>query len=385
MDTSQASELLTKAKSKMVLRLPFFAAIILRLVFRETSSIPTAATDSVDLLYNHEFISSLTKEEVEAVLCHEVLHVALAHVFRRRGRNPILWNIACDYVVNYIITKDVKSVKLPEKHLFSEEYKGLSAEAVYEILWKKCEKDKSLMSGLKDKVLGEVFDYSKDKDNPGHNKTADEQEAQWKLNVAQAVQAAKVAGTLPGSIERLVGKLLNPTLPWRELLSRFITEKASDDYVWTKPNKRYLYGGMYLPTLDNPKMKDIGIIIDTSGSIDNKQIREFVGEIRGILSVCPGTKAEIVYVDYDVMGHQTLTEDDIEDIKPRGGGGTRFSPGFKFFKEKDLDIACVVYLTDGCCNEFPTPDLVDWEVMWVLNTEYEEFTPPFGEVVFMIN
>ena len=389
---SKAQLLLEKAKAMMIISFPFFASIILRLRFELDYNVPTMATDSVKLFFNPNFVTSITRDENIGVLCHEVLHVVLKHPFRRRMRHPVLWNIACDYAVNLVIIKSNQGITLPGGALYEEKFTDMTAEDIYSHLEKETEENVNNLGSL---VIGEVKDYvqggteNKDDDgsgtdqSDGYSRTKDEQERHCEIQVAEAANAAKQRGTLPANLDRMISEILNPVLPWREILIRFVTEKSKDDYAFSKPNKRYAYAGLYLPTLESPSMRNIGVIIDTSGSINEKQLQEFASELSGILAITPGVCAEVLYVDADMQGHQTLSSEEILDMKPKGGGGTSFVPGFDYLKEKDMDLACVVYFTDGECNDFPKTQ--EYETIWCLTYRNKRFNPPFGEVIFLVD
>ena len=386
-----AATRITEAKTQLILFMPFFASVLLRLVVAEDNSSPTMWTDTVYLGYNSNFVQSLNNKELAGVLCHEVMHVALKHPLRRGSRNHIVWNMACDYAINQIVL-DAKAV-LPKGCLVDKKYQGMSAEHIYDELMKDAQSE---AKGAKALMPGETRDYkqggpSKDSSpNDGKGIVVDkdlykagtqEQDKNIDKMVAEAAVVGRAAGNIPGSLDRLITKLLNPVLPWKEILARYITERASDDYSWKQASRRYLHAGMYLPSLSSPKMADVGVIIDTSASLSIQDIHLFAAEVHGILNVIPGTKAHVLYVDTKVQEYEELSLETIGSMKPKGGGGTDFKPGFAWFKEKDMDLACIIYLTDGECNSFPADDKVD--TLWVLTQECQCFNPPFGETIIM--
>lgn len=399
---SSVPQKLREAKAKLILSQPFFASILLKLKFESLPKLGTMATDSVRLLYDEEFVESISVEHLKTILCHEVLHVALGHVFRRQGRDKMLWNIAADYAVNIVLKKSL-FFSFPEDMLYDPSYDGFTTEAIYDKLYKRREELKKQVQSLIASgkfASNDVMDYDEQRKKAAANKdkaggpqprdyrqTLAEQEADWKINIAQAAQIAKMQGVLPSGIDRMVNSALEPRLPWEEVLARFVTERARDDYSWTRPSNRYVNMGIYLPVLDSLKLGTVGVMIDTSGSISQQEINVFASELRAILALSPSSKAEIVYVDADVQGHETLTEDDLSYMKPKGGGGTRFSPGFDFFEknEEELEnVVCYIYFTDGYCNEFPksTPSR---DTLWILLDENPSFKPPFGETLVMKN
>jgi predicted metal-dependent peptidase len=278
---------LTKARAGLVLSSPFFASISLHLKLKEDLECETAYTDSVMLGYNPEFVDKLTNAELKAVICHEVLHIAMLHPFRRNSREPFKWNVACDYAINPIVKE--AGFSLPEGALLNDKYKGLEAEAIYNLLPDPPQLPANTV------MIGDVTDYQPDKNDP-NSPTPQQQEQQWKITLTGAAAIAKAQGKLPAGLDRMIQEVLQPKLPWREILSRFITENAKNDYTWTQPNKRYLYSGLYLPALNVPTLGTIAIIIDTSGSISQKELDTFASELQSILTIYPGTEIKVIYV-----------------------------------------------------------------------------------------
>ena len=362
---------LTKARAGLVLSSPFFASIALHMKLKEDAEHPTAYTDSVVLGYNPEFIDKLSNAEIKGVICHEVMHIAMLHPFRRNSREPFRWNVACDYAINLIVKN--AGFTLPEGALLDDKYKGLEAEAIYNQL------PKQLQLPANTVMIGDVKDYQQDKnDSKGsHGNTLPQQEKSWKITLTGAAAVAKAQGKLPAGLERMIQEILKPKLPWREILSRFITENAKNDYSWTSPNKRYLHAGLYLPELKTPTLGTIAVIIDTSGSISQKELDTFASELQAILSIYPGTEIKVIYVDTKVANTETIDIYDFQ-LHAKGGGGTDFRPGFEYIEKEDILPACAIYFTDGWCSSFP--EQPDYPTLWVV-TDKQTFEPPFGEVI----
>ncbi|MCK5050779.1 MAG: hypothetical protein KAS53_03490 [Candidatus Cloacimonetes bacterium] len=366
METSKRK--LTKARAGLVLSSPFFASLALQLKLIEDQECATAYTDSVVLGYNPEFIAKLSNAELKGVICHEVLHIAMLHPFRRAGRDQMIWNIACDYAINPIVKE--AGFSLPAGALLDDRYKGREAEVIYNMLPKQLPEDLNL--------IGEVRDYKQDKSDMKSN-TVKHQEKNWKITLSGAAGIAKAQGKLPARLDRMIKEMLQPKLPWGEILSRFITENAKNDFTWTQPNKRYLYSGLYLPGLNVPTLGTIAVIVDTSGSISQKELDTFSSELQSILHIYPGTEIKVIYVDTKVAHTQTI---DIYDFKlnAKGGGGTDFKPGFEYIEKEAVMPSCVIYFTDGWCDSFPQAP--DYPTLWV-STDRINFKPPFGEVIYI--
>jgi len=376
----ETNKKLTKARAGLVLSSPFFASIALHLKLLEDKGCPTAYTDSVVLGYNPDYIDKLSLSEVKALICHEVLHIAMLHPFRRNNRHKFKWNAACDYAINPIVKN--AGFSLPKGALLDDSYKDMEAEIIYSQL------PDPLKLPAASVMLGEVRDYKQDKgQNKSKSKTRSgnyantraQQEKNWKIAIARATAIAKAQGRLPANLDRKIEEILQPKLPWKEILARFITENARNDYTWKQPNKRYLYAGLYLPGLNVPTLGTIAVIIDTSGSISQNELNIFASELHAILSIYPGTEIKVIYVDTQVANVETIDINDFQ-LHARGGGGTDFKPGFAYLEKENILPSCVIYFTDGYCNSFPEPP--DYPTLWIL-TDKANFQPSFGEVIRM--
>uniref|UniRef100_A0ACD5GRN3 DUF2201 family putative metallopeptidase n=1 Tax=Desertifilum tharense IPPAS B-1220 TaxID=1781255 RepID=A0ACD5GRN3_9CYAN len=131
--TADIEKTISASVLRVRMRCPFFATLALFTNFHTTHTHPTAATDGKNIYFNPEFVRSLSSPQVDGVLLHEVLHAALLHVVRRGTREPLLWNIAADIVVNGAIAEQ-KCFELPEGTIRDPELEHLSVEEVYEIL-----------------------------------------------------------------------------------------------------------------------------------------------------------------------------------------------------------------------------------------------------------
>ena len=112
-----------KALGRLVLKRPFYGTTALRLEIIEDNTQPTGYTDAKVIGYNRHFVDQLSLDEVEFLLCHEVLHVVLKHPWRREGREPGLFNEACDYVINLLCKDD--NFRLIGNILCDEKYRGM--------------------------------------------------------------------------------------------------------------------------------------------------------------------------------------------------------------------------------------------------------------------
>ena len=369
-DEKRIERLLAKARTALVLEHPFIGNVALNLPYVPDYTIKTAATNGKNIRYNPHFIDSLNDEERKFVVAHECLHPMLEHTFRRGERNHRVWNQAADYVINKLLD-DEKIGKMPQGGLLDNNIHNAgngTTEGIYNIL---PQPDDEGNNGHGDPL---------DDCNDGGDTPADkaQQEAEWKVRVAQAAQAAKMMGKMSAGLERLVGEILKPKVDWRDVLRKFLEKCKSDQRTWSKFNRRFLAQGIYLPSVSGESLGEIAFAVDCSGSITQEVIDQFAAEILSAKEDGNPTKIHVVYFDSEVSHYESYGRDDDLDIKPHGGGGTAFSPVFAYFAEHDINPVACVFLTDLCCSDFG--DQPDYPVLWVST---DEGTAPFGEVVLM--
>jgi len=368
-----AKDKISKARVTLVLDHPFFGSLALRLpMIARNDLCPTMGTDGRDIFYNSDFVDSISIDETIGVIVHEIMHVALEHHLRRNDRHPALWNIACDFAENDIILQD--GFVLPGGSL-SGRGVDMTAEEIYKTLPDPIKIDIDVCA------WGEVRDMPGSDGSPATAEEIARASAEMKIAVVQAAQAARQYGNLSAGLERMVGEVLHPCLPWRSILRRFVSDANRDEYTWSPPNRRYVHMGLYMPSPRNETMGRIAIIVDTSGSISDHEVNEFAAEITDIMTAYRSS-ATVIYCDSEVAGHEEFTADDLPlRLHPRGGGGTDFRPGFRFIDEEMVEPpACAVYMTDGDCDTFPGAP-PEYPVLWAVTGAGEEFAPPWGQVL----
>ena len=166
------------------------------------------------------------------------------------------------------------------------------------------------------------------------------------------IQSAKAAGAgnLPGGVKRLVDKLLNPQLSWRELLPMQIQSVIKSDYTYMRPSRKGLDAGFYMPGMDREQTIDVAIAIDTSGSISNDMLVDFLSEVHGIMSQYNDFKIHIWCFDTAIHNPVLITADTANDLltyEIGGGGGTDFDVNFEFMKEQGIVPKKFIMFTDG--------------------------------------
>lgn len=375
----------SNARAQLVLQHPFFATLALYLepVAGKTE---TAATDGYHIYYNQTWLEELKEKyglsTVAAIIAHEVMHCALNHITRCGTRDKTLWNIAADYATNLILHET--GFRLPHDALLDPKYKNMSAEQIYEQLLENSIK----IGGMSGK--GVIDDHSKwGKFSDGGNKSGNngysgglspsatkQLEDEWKARVAAAAQAVRSQGKCPAGLERLIDELLEPYIPWREVLADYM-ERIQHEYVWGPFDRRHIHAGTYVPSTGQDGLGEVVVALDTSGSITQKELTQFLSEVKAIADI--GTKTlHIVFCDAEVGAWYTVEmSDDLPPVKAIGGGGTDFRPVFAEVEKRCIHPSVLIYYTDGW-GSFPEKQ-PGYHVIWAVTKNHRK--PPWGKII----
>jgi predicted metal-dependent peptidase len=356
----------------------FFASLALQAKIEISQEVPTAATDGERIFVNQDFFSKMTLDEQSGVLLHEVLHAALQHVPRRGGRDPKLWNIAADIVVNGIITDE--GYALPDGGIHDATLKRYGVEEVYEKLIEDADRV-DLGDGNADLLDGPPADATGGGGKPG-SRTSAKRSSVWSNALEKAKQLAQSAGQghIPAGVARETEQLKTPQIDWRSYLWRFVVQSPSDFGGW---DKRFISDGLYLEALENLQVNCI-VAIDSSGSINQRELTSLASEVRAITDSYPDINVTMYYADADVYGPYDLTANSPLP-EPRGGGGTDFRPFFDVVDNnmKPREYTVAIYLTDGY-GDFPKRAPIV-PTLWVVTPgglALDRF--PFGEAIRLL-
>jgi predicted metal-dependent peptidase len=393
---------LAAARTRLILDKPFLGALVLRLPLRAAQSAwcSTTATDARAFYYNPDYIAALSLEQTQFMLAHEALHCALSHFARRQHRIHRKWDLACDHAINPLLIDD--GLKPPPNALHQPQYKGMTAEEIYPLIddddtsetidkhaYDQDNQSRGNRPGITEKNLGgraktqvrpeppspqgesrpEESSRNEEESRAGEPQplSPDEQETlavQWQQRMAGAAQQALHHGKLGGELRRMIDHLLQPQLPWRMLLARYMSAVAQDDYSYRRPSRRE--GDYILPTLRSHQL-DLVVAVDTSGSIKDGEIEEFIAEIDALkgqvrarirllpcdAKLCEG--APWVFEPWETFRRPQ---------KMKGGGGTSFVPVFTWVEDTGLRPDLLVYFTDAE-GEFPARE-PPYPVIWLV-------------------
>jgi predicted metal-dependent peptidase len=430
-DLSAIETKLASARTRLILDKPFLGALVLRLPMQAASSdwCPTTATDARTFYYNPDYIDALSLDQTQFMLAHEALHCALSHFARRQHRVKHRWDLACDYAINPLLVDD--GLKPPSNALLMPLYKGMTAEEIYPLLddndpaetldthaydseadggqqGEHSDLDERDIQQRQQQARGEQGEHGErggaeprsdaasgnkpqgepnadgrgGADGPAEPEpaahtdapaaappplTPDERETlqvQWQQRMAGAAQQAMQAGKLRGELKRMIDHLLQPQLPWRMLLARYMNSITREDYSWSRPSRRE--GDYLMPSLRSHQL-DLVVAVDTSGSIKDGEMQEFIDEVDALKAQ---VRARVTLLPCDATlspGAPFLFEPWEQFQRPArlgGGGGTSFRPVFQWVEQQGLQPDLLVYFTDAD-GDFPADEPV-YPVIWLV-------------------
>lgn len=404
----EARDCLVKARMSLLFKHPFFGQLALRLELTpaDRAWCPTAATDGRKFYFNPAFITELDARENVFLVGHELGHCVYEFFERLQDRDMKLYNIAADYVINNML--DIEMVRKGDyarvityvKPFLDHKYDGWASEEVYDDLLEqqnnggKPEEQGDLIDIHIDLSGGEDEEDETDASGQGDGKLAgkpkplsEDERKQLSNDMKDAlIQAAAAAGAgnVPGDIKRMINTLLEPQMDWREIIRLQIESSLRSNFTFLRPNRKGWHMGAVLPGMDRDIMIDVALAIDTSGSISQKMLTEFVSEVAGIMEQYDSYRIRIWQFDTSVYGYDEFTHDDGRDIREyqiKGGGGTDFMANWQFMIKEEIEPDQFIVFTDGMpMGSWGDPDYTD--TVFLIHTQYGRPTAPFGQTVY---
>ena len=412
----------------------FYGLLLMHMRFSIDERLDTACTDGERIVFGTEFLDNISDSELDFVMMHEILHVVLRHCLRGKELDNEAFNIACDIVVNSTILKswnmDRKRITLREygeaMNLAPDGKNGYeyTAEEIYDMLPMslKQTKGKGEGAGQNGEQGGEDGTSSDGKGKGSSSKgtggrgsargkktLADGQfddhtrwgfveddntfREAWVKRIEDAAEAiairdaANSRSTLPLFAKRMIDKLRDATLNWRELLCNFVQEEIND-YSFSPPDRRFDGSGFFLPDFNEKEetVRNVLFMIDTSGSMSDSMVTEAYSEIAGAIAQFGGKlQGMLGFFDAAVIEAKPFVDlDEFLIIRAAGGGGTDFKVIFEYVRDYMADDppVSIVILTDGYAP-FPSEKMaMGIPVLWLINNTRVD--PPWGKVARII-
>ena len=374
---------LSQAKAKLLVSQPYFGTLATKLELVINDDIEAFKSNGVKLEISSEYLDGLELSEVEFVLANGAMHASLAHEQRRGKRSGWLWQMATDMAINDMLVQN--GLDMPYGTQYRKRFRGMYAEEIY--------------AELKDDILREDEDLEYESDDsadvePQENEKKSEQKEQQEQTQEEieeeilqeqllaeeaisALEAKMQSGEAPQSIERFFEVENFGKIDWRDELRIALDRFFRDDYVMMPPSKKLLYQGIYLPSNISQTFRLV-IAVDSSGSVDEELLNEFMSEVNFLMSLVPNYEIEFLVCDDKLHFHKTFYSGEQLEVSLKGGGGTDFRPVFEFIENNFDDVKLLLYFTD-MEGIFPK-EVPNYMVKWV---SAKEAKAPFGELLLL--
>jgi predicted metal-dependent peptidase len=307
--------------------------------------------------------AGLTESECRFVIAHELLHVSLRHSIRCRGRDPYLWNVACDYVINEWLT-EMRVGSMPFSALVDPELKGLSAEAIYDRIVTDLRRFRRLGTfrgvGLRDILDAPSASW-------WASQAGTDLDGFYRSCLAQGLiyHQERGRGLIPAGLIEEIRALSQPPIPWEVELARWFDDHFPPiDQVRTYARQSRRQSSS--PDIPRPKCvpgliaqesRTFGVVLDTSGSMSRILLGESLGAIASYSESRDVPLARVVFCDATAYDAGYMPPGEIAGrVSVRGRGGTVLQPGIDLLEraENFPKNGPILIITDGYCDHFRT-------------------------------
>lgn len=226
-----------------------------------------------------------------------------------------------------------------------------------------------------------------DEDASSGTPSADKTDAvanKWGRIVQQASALAREAGTEPGSVDAALTEIEAARTDYVSIIRRYLNRMSRSDYSYTRPNRRMIPHGFYMPSLATRNSGTVVFAIDCSGSMDDALLQKIWSHVRHGISELGGIETYIIACDTRIATEPLhfMPDEELPDtLDIQGRGGTDFRPPFEWLDEQNIEVDAMLYYTDLECNSFP--DSPTFPVLWV--TDSMNGSAPFGEVLRVLS
>jgi predicted metal-dependent peptidase len=199
-------------------------------------------------------------------------------------------------------------------------------------------------------------------------------------------QGKQLAGKMGGEVPRGMQGLVEPQVPWQEVLRDLIKQtcKGSGDSSWRKFSRRHLGSDIYLPHNIDHRVGKILVAVDTSGSIGGVILDTFLSEVKSICDEVRPESVDLLYWDWSVAGRETYTDGEydslVEQTKPSGGGGTNPDCIPAYIKEHSLNPEITIVLTDGYYSSEGDWSGLSAPILWCV-VDHKSYESQTGKVI----
>jgi len=365
-------ELFAKLRVNFLFNHPFLSVLALSIPTTfEVNNNSAFQTNGAKITIDLEKLEKYSDENITYLYAHTLLHIVLKHPYRQKTRDTNIWNMSCDLVINNILDTFENIGFKPDDEILDLDLADKCVEEVYEILYNKDEEEQN-QDSQSDKTQeaqtkvnpdpkGDKEAYIYDESKRDLEEVADEktnQGDQEKLDgiIIQALTIAKKTSHKYGGLQIEIDTLIRPDISLQDVLKEYLTASLFEKQTtFSRPNKRYIHTGLYLPgTKKSDEFIEVFIALDSSSSVSLEEYKKFLGIIQDVCEGFYEYKVTILPFDKFVKSDHIISFDSFNPLKekdlyiPKSDGGTNFDEVLKYLKNTDIRAEnLLMVLSDG--------------------------------------
>jgi len=375
---------ISQAKAKLLVEYPYFGTLASKINVVINDDIETFKSDGKKVEINSEYINKIELSEMEFIFANGAMHASLSHEMRKNNRSGWLWQMATDMAINDMLVEN--SLNMPYGAQYRKRFSGLYAEEIYaELKADIVRNNEDLEYGAENVDDAEDSNKTQEKDEIQKNPTEEQEQLEEEILQEQLLAEEAISllesefkkGEAPREMERFYKLDFFGKIDWRDELKSALDKYFRDDYTLLPPSKKLLSYGIYLPSSISQTFRLV-IAVDSSGSVDDKLLNEFLSEVNFLMSLVQNYQIELLVCDDKIREHKTFYSGDRLVVKLKSGGGTDFRPVFAFCEQNFDDVKLLLYFTD-MQGIFPSTS-PSYEVKWVTKLEIQ---PEFGKIILL--
>ena len=370
---------ISQAKAKLLVDYPYFGTLASKVELVLNDNLESFKSDGKVLEYREEYLRDLELNELAFIFANAAMHKSLAHENRKNNRSGWLWQMATDMAINDMLVEN--GLEIPYGAQYRVRFKGMYAEEIYaELKSDMIREEENLEYEGDDADDVEPSDEKKKQDKPQTKEELQEEILKEQLAAEEAItllESELKKGEAPSFIDRFFKLNFLGKIDWRDELKSALDRYFKDDYLLIPANKKFLSQGIYLPSTTSQTFRLV-IAVDSSGSVDEELLSEFLSEVNFLMSLVSHYRIELIVCDEKIHSHMTFYSGETLNVEIKGGSGTNFRPVFEFIESEFDDVKLLLYFTD-LEGKFPF-EKPSYNVKWITPKIQDV---PFGEIILL--
>lgn len=324
---------------------------------REDIQVAAVNSSAKEMYFNP--VVGLTPGEWRFVMAHEMLHAGLRHQQRTEGRDPYIWNVSCDYMINQWLV-EMGVGQMPQGLLYDPQLKGLSAEDVYDRICGDLRRLRKLST-----LAGRGVSDIRGQDNGwwlrGRGMDLDDF---YRSVLAEGLSFHEQTGRgyLPAGLVEEIYAQSQPPIPWDVELAQWLddripTEERTRTYARVSRRQSATPDiprpGVAAPDEQQDRSRTFGVVLDTSGSMDRHLLANALGAVASYAESRSVRLVRVVFCDAVAYDEGWISPTQLADrLRVKGRGGTVLQPGIDLLQsDEDFPAAGpILIITDTECD-----------------------------------